>query len=383
MNYALLTLWHERQRFLPGVLAVAFSAMLSALQSGLLWGILTISSIPVDATRADIWVGSPDVLSVDKGERIPMSFQARLDDPDIDPDSIEPFLQGFGRWKTNEGQTEMCVILGSKLEDGASGAIQALTALHREKLTEPDSVIVDAGDMSRLGLVNGVGEYGEINGQKVKVVDLVTGYKSIAGPYVMCSLKTARSLMRLSPDQTIYLLARCKKRANAPEVVERLRERYERGLSSDKKKDMSVFTANDFSSRTQMHWLLKTRAGLVIGYAAILGLLVGAVVTSQTLYAATISSIRELAILRALGIPRWRMAAAVLTQSFWVGLLGVILAMPTIYVTAQIADWLSIKVKLDQALLGFVAVVTLLTALLAGLFALRSLRHIEPASLLR
>jgi putative ABC transport system permease protein len=132
-----------------------------------------------------------------------------------------------------------------------------------------------------------------------------------------------------------------------------------------------------------MHWLLKTRAGLVIGYAAVLGLLVGAVVTSQTLYAATVASIRELAILRALGIPRWRMAAAVLTQSFWVGLLGVILAIPTIYATAAVAEMLSIKVMLDKELLGFVAVVTLLTALLAGLFALRSLRQIEPASLLR
>lgn len=383
MNYALLTLWHERQRFLPGVLAVAFSAMLSALQSGLLWGILTISSIPIDLTRADIWVGSPDVLSVDKGEKIPTAFQARLDDPAIDPDSIEPFLQGFGRWKTNEGQTEMCVILGSKLEDGASGAVEALTPQHRERLTEPDSVVVDSGDMSRLGLVKGIGEYGEINGCRVKVVGLVTGYKSIAGPYVMCSLKTARSLMRLSSDQTTYLLARCYNRSKAPEVVEKLRDRYERDLGTDKKKDMSVFTAKEFSFRTQMHWLLKTRAGLVIGYAAVLGLLVGAVVTSQTLYAATVSSIRELAILRALGIPRWRMAAAVLTQSFWVGLIGVILAMPTIWATAKVADLLSIKVKLDNLLLGFVAVVTLVTALLAGLFALRSLRQIEPASLLR
>ena len=31
MSYALITLWHERQRFLPGVLAVAFSALLVAL----------------------------------------------------------------------------------------------------------------------------------------------------------------------------------------------------------------------------------------------------------------------------------------------------------------------------------------------------------------
>ena len=39
MSYALATLWYERQRFLPGVLAVGFSALLIALQCGLLLGL--------------------------------------------------------------------------------------------------------------------------------------------------------------------------------------------------------------------------------------------------------------------------------------------------------------------------------------------------------
>ena len=68
-----------------------------------------------------------------------------------------------------------------------------------------------------------------------------------------------------------------------------------------------------------MHWLTKTKAGIALGYAAALGLLVGAVVTYQTLSAATKASLREYAVLRALGIPRWRMALAVMSQSFWVG----------------------------------------------------------------
>ena len=58
MSFSLATLWYERQRYLPGVLAVAFSALLIALQCGLLLGLFSITSIPVDHTRADIWVGS-------------------------------------------------------------------------------------------------------------------------------------------------------------------------------------------------------------------------------------------------------------------------------------------------------------------------------------
>ncbi len=62
MSYSLTTLWYERNRFMPGILAVAFSALLIALQCGLLLGLFSITSIPIDHTPADIWVsasGSP------------------------------------------------------------------------------------------------------------------------------------------------------------------------------------------------------------------------------------------------------------------------------------------------------------------------------------
>ena len=54
MSYALLTLWFDRQRYLPGVLAVAFSALLIALQCGLLFGLLSVTSIPIDSTTASV-----------------------------------------------------------------------------------------------------------------------------------------------------------------------------------------------------------------------------------------------------------------------------------------------------------------------------------------
>ena len=61
MSYSLATLWYERARFFPGVLAVAFSALLIALQCGLLLGLFSITSIPIDHSRAHVWVGSKAV----------------------------------------------------------------------------------------------------------------------------------------------------------------------------------------------------------------------------------------------------------------------------------------------------------------------------------
>src|SRR5262249_12839962 len=186
--------------------------------------------------------------------------------------------------------------------------------------------------------------------------------------------ETARPLLRMDEDQTMFLLARCRSPADAEKVVERLRP-FSRKLSA--------FTSSNFSLQSRLHWLTKTKAGIALGLAAALGLLVGAVVTSQTLYAATAAQLREYAVLRAMGIPRWRMALTVLAQSFWVGVAGVTLAVPTALLLGQLGNEVGAKVLLPWWLLTFSVGLTMAMALLSGLAALRSLRLIEPVNLLR
>ena len=219
-----------------------------------------------------------------------------------------------------------------------------------------------------------MGDYAEVAGKRVRVVGFVRGLKSLAGPYVLCSVCTARQLLVwLPPDQTVYVLARCRPGTDLNAVVARLREHP----------NMSAFTRDEFSIRSRMHWLTKTKAGIALGLAAVLGLMVGAVVTSQTLYAATIASLREYAVLRALGIPRWRMALSVLAQSFWVGVAGVALALPTALLFARLGDGLGAKVLWPGWLIISAIAITMVMAVLSGLAALRSLRLVEPAVLLR
>ncbi len=372
MSYSLATLWYERRRFLPGVLAVAFSALLIALQCGLLLGMLSITSLAVDVASADIWVSAPGVLSIDQAEPIPESYCARLL---IQPEvrRCEVYVKGGGSWaKPNgSGGSDMCMIIGVRLGDDALGAARKLKPEQRSRLSEPGAVIVDRSELGRLG-VDGIGSVAEINGQRARIVDLVEGLHSIAAPYIFCSIGTARSLLQLPPDRTTYLLARCDNPADAAAVVERLRA-YP---------DMWAYTSEELAFRTRLHWMTRTQAGIALGCAAALGLLFGAVVASQTLYAATAASSREYAVLAALGIPRWRMAAAVMTQSLWVGVAGVGLALPLVLVLCRIANTLGTRVALPPWLLGGTAALTLVVALLSGLLALRSLRLVEPTTLL-
>jgi putative ABC transport system permease protein len=371
MSYALQTLWYERQRFLPGVLAVAFSCLLIALQCGLLLGLFSITSLPIDESDADVWVGHPEVPSVDLGRPFPESWQGYLAMPEVV--RWESYVQGFAYWDKPTGGSELCILIGSRLGPKAMGALKMLTPRQRALLTEPGAVIVDESEFGRLG-IKGVGDTAEVSGQRVRVVGTVSGMKSLAGPYILCSIDTARARLRLSEDQTIFLLARTRSPEDAARVVERLKP-YDRKLSA--------FTSADFSLQSRVHWLTKTKAGIALGLAAALGLLVGAVVTSQTLYAATVAQLREYAVLRAMGIPRWRMALTVLAQSFWVGVAGIALALPTVVLLGEVGNEVGAKILLPWWLMTFAVVLTMTMALLSGLAALRSLRLIEPVNLLR
>jgi putative ABC transport system permease protein len=371
-SYSLATLWYERQRYLPGVLAVAFSALLIALQCGLLLGLFSITSIPIDHTSADVWMGAPRVLSVDLGEPISEGDLCRMGvQPEIE--RCEVYIQGFAYWSKPGGGRELCMVIGSRLSPDSLGKLDILTPAQCGLLGEEGTVLIDESDVGRMG-IGGVGSVAEISGRQIRVVGLTKGLKSLAGPYVLCSVTTARKLFHQSEMQTTYVLGRCRRKEDAAKVVSHLRQ-Y---------KNVSAFTKSEFSRRTQMHWLTKTKAGAALGYAAALGLLVGAVVTSQTLYAATVASLREFAVLRALGIPRWRMALMVVSQSFWIGIIGIVLALPAIYALKWAADHLmSVEINLPWWLQVGAAAVTLVMALSSGLFALRSLRLIEPATLLR
>lgn len=373
MGYALQTLWHERSRYAAGVGAVAFSAVLIALQVGLLLGLFEITSIPVDRTDADLWVGSKDVHSVDLGDPIPISHIGRLNRPGVHMPEL--LYLSFANWIKTEGGRNLCVVVGSSMDADAAGRADVLTPELRTRLTEPMTVVLDRSDMRKLG-VTGVGGRGTINGKEVRVVGLVDGLKSLAAPWVFCSHTTAREVLTVTTPTThvTYLLARCESKERAVEVAGELQKEYP---------EMTTLTADQFSTKTRVYWVTQTKAGIAIGYAALLGLLVGAVITAQTLYSATMGSSKEFATLLALGIPRSKISWMVLAQSFWVGVIGVLLAYPVVRLLALGADAAGTRVMLRWEVLTGAAAITMLTALFAGVFALRSVRRIEPMSLLR
>lgn len=378
MSYSLTTIWYERHRFLPAILAVAFSAVLVAVQAGLVIGLLAMTSLPVDESRAHVWVGYPGVRSADLGQPIPERWKNRVAaQPEIE--RVELAMIGFSMWTRiapheAPATPEACTVVGCEIHSDSLGAVKALRDDPEllSKLAEPFAVAVDEAELGRLS-IRGVGEKADILGKRVKVVGLVRGCKSLGGPYVFCSNETARILLKYLPGQTTYVIGQCRNPAEAHLAIERLR-----GHSN-----MNAFSDTEFSFRSRMHWLTTTKAGIAVGFTALLGLLVGAVITSQTLYAATAASQREFATLRAMGIPRWRLQLSVLAQSFWVGLFGILLATPITLLLTEAANMIGTSVLLHPAVIITAGSITMIMAIGSGLAALRSFQNVDPAHNLR
>ena len=70
MSLALKTLIHDWRRFLPAVVAVAFSGLLVLLQAAVILGIFSLSSLYVTRSGADLWIGFPGVQSLDQGRPV-------------------------------------------------------------------------------------------------------------------------------------------------------------------------------------------------------------------------------------------------------------------------------------------------------------------------
>ncbi len=376
LPYAVKIVLREPRRFLPAVLAITFSAVLVSMQSGMLLGFLRSSARPIERVRADLWVGSRELPAIGFSHAIDETWYARLaSQPEID--LVEPYLYGITMWHRDDGGLEQCYIVGTRLNEHSIGRLQDLTASQWSKLGEVGAVALYDPDRRLLGLSKGVGSHGEIGGSRVEVVAIMESEIKAAGlmPGLVCSLRTARRLLpMLRPEQTTFLIASCSDPDDAVRVARRLEARYP---------DMAVFTREEMAARTQYYWLTKTRAGLVLAFSAVLGLLVGAVITSQTFYSATASAWRELSVLQALGIPRHKVIGMLLLQALVVAVTGIAGAVPVTWAIMEVGILFNIQALLPPWLIVAVGLLTLGTAMLAGLAALRSLQTVEPGALLR
>jgi len=248
-----------------------------------------------------------------------------------------------------------------------------LTALHNR-----DAVVIDSGECGKLGGVV-LGQQVELVGRRARIVGLTRGMRSFTTtPYVFTTLRRAKRYSLLGRPggraSAFYFMVKILPGARIEEVRRAIAARVE---------GVEVLTKGEFSLRTRLYWLLETGVGLGFLAAAFLGLLVGGVIVSQTLYAMTVDRIGEFAVLKALGGGMPELSRVVLEQGLCCGAGGLLVGVCSSWAAAGLVSGLGTTVELPWPLLAAVAVLTALLCSAAALFSIAKLRRLEPATVFR
>lgn len=367
------TMLHEWRRFIPAVMAVGFSGVLLAVQAALVLGIFGSAAVYVTASSGDLWAGYPGTQSVNFGRSIGADVEMRLRmDPEVT--AVEPYIWVDGDWRGSTGSSGISVYVSGIDTQGSMMFSHILSPGLRKLLREPGAVIVDKSEREQLN----VGKDGKawINGQPVHIIATLAGLRGLGGVNVISSLDTAKILQSDGTQGTTYYVAKLKHAADAATVATHLQPDIRFG-------PFSVWTAEAFAKRSQLYWLFDTGAGVAVLFMAVIVLLVGAVITSQSLLGVIASSAREYAMLNALGVSHRSLSRIVIAQSGWIGGAGLIVATlaSALLLMAAAAYGVPIHMNLPVASICVALVITL--ALVSGLFALRGLMRADPTLLLR
>lgn len=369
------TLLHEWRRFLPSALAVAFSGLLLLVQAALVFGIFESAAVYITKSGGDLWVGHPGTQSIELGRPIPNDTEIKLMmDPDVARVEAFSWLDGDWRGPADRGGLSVFVS-GIDTRPDAMLFAGVLPKDLRARLEEPDGVIVDRADLPKLGL--DVGGQAVINGHRVRIVGVGDGLRALGGVNVVASLATAR---RLDDDhggvEVAYYVVKLRDGADADIVRERLQPagstpRYE------------VWTRDAFARRAVLYWMFETGAGLGVVFLALVVFAVGAIITSQTLMGAVAGSISEYATLHALGVGFSDLRRVVLAQAGWVGAVGLAIGLVAALLVVLLAIHHDVPAQLHASTVIACAALVMGIALVSGLAAMRTLRHADPALLLR
>jgi putative ABC transport system permease protein len=116
--------------------------------------------------------------------------------------------------------------------------------------------------------------------------------------------------------------------ADVDAVLEQLRRRFPQ---------VDVHATARYAAIAERFWLVRTGAGGGLLIAAVLGILVGAAILSQTLYAITLEHRAEFVTLRAIGAADGLIRQVVVAQALICGLLGWLLGSVIAYPLTDVA----------------------------------------------
>ena len=371
VDIARKNLLHDRTRFLITVVGVTFSVVLIFSQFGIYLGFMENASIIIDSTRADIWITSKNSANFD----FPVPFsELKLNKVKATPGvgSADKLILGWANMRKRDGGSENIELVGFNPETGAGGPWR-LREGRIADLKAGKAVVVDESAFGKLGELR-VGEYVEINEQRVKVVGISQGVRGFTtAPYVFTSYRAAQDIDPFNRDRTVFIVAQVAPGYQASDVVSRLRQI----------RDVDVYTRDDYSLKTRLYWTWETGIGLGFGLTVLMAIIVGVVIVSQTIYSATIEHLREFGTLKAIGATNRDVYGIILKQALINASLGYLAGLLVTLLVVRSSNVTGLVLVVPPTLMAGVLGLTIAMCVTASMVSVRKALRVDPLVVFR
>lgn len=372
LTLALRNLLHDRIRFAATLVGLVFSTSLITIQLGLYASSERMIATLIDHTRADLWIVPLETRSFENGATLPgHERHLALSAPGVT--AATEVVVSFAEWRKPSGGIVPIVLVGA--EPGAGGPVPWDVAEGSiAAIRTPDAVAVDRTYLADLG-VGRPGDEAEIFGMKARVAAITHGIRSFTTlPYVFTSLAGARAYLGLERHRATYVLLRLAPNA-APGKV--------RAALLPKLREAEVLTTEEFRRRTIGHWLFGTGAGAALIAGAALGVLVGAVIVGQSLYAGTRDHLPEFATLRALGSSAGYIHRVILAQALLCAAIGCAFGAVVGLLVVRFSAETAMPVVVTPPLALLIVCITFVMCCGGALSAIAKIVRLDPASVFR
>ena len=374
---AWLQLGREPLRLLIGLAGVAFAVILVFMQLGFRSAMYESATRYHRSLDYDLVLLSPKTpfIGIPKGFTRRRLYQA-LGADGVSSVSAVYIQQAF--WKNPwERGVRNIVVVG--IDPTRRAFLLPDVERQLAEIRLPDVVLFDARSRPEFGpvaeqLARGRVVSAEVNDRRLSVrglFELGTSF-GIDGTLVTSELNFRRvfpdraagainlGLIQLAPGADLY----------------DVRGRLERALEDD----VLVLTRAQFIDREVRYWGSTTPIGYVFGFGAIMGLIVGAVIVYQILFADVSQHLREYATLKAMGYSNRFLSNVVLQEAALLSVLGYV---PGLAITLGLyrltADATRLPLELSSGRALLVLVLTLAMCGGAALMALRKVHSADPA----
>jgi putative ABC transport system permease protein len=374
---AWLQLTREKLRLLVALAGVAFAVILVSMQLGFRAAMYESAVRYHQRFRYDLVMLNPKTPFLG----FPEAFTRRRLYQALGAEEVEAVTPVYIRqafWK-NPWEFNARNILVVGLDPARDVLDLAGVHQNRERLKLPDVALFDAASRPEFGPVAARLREGgrvevEVNDRRIQVVALFhlgTSF-GIDGSLVTSDL----NFQRLFPDRPPGLvdLGLLHLRPGAdPETVRRR-------LAAALERDVVILTRQGFIARERAYWSAATPIGYVFAFGTVMGLVVGAIIVYQILFADVSEHLAEYATLKAMGYTNRHLSALVLREAAILAVLGFLpglaAALGLYRVTAE-ATHLPLAMTAERA--AGVLLLTLAMCGVSALVALRKVRGADPA----